>query len=124
MGQAMNEFLKPMLGKPSINGHYCAICGRPATNHHHVIQKGMGGVSKDINKRIPTIVLCGMGNVNGCHGLAHTGRLHFRFNGKWQYLLTKKSIGYSSALESTGWRDIRIPEDDELSWPKEDANAR
>jgi len=73
----MNAFLRRLLDKPSVIGSgRCAVCGRPSSNNHHVIQKGMGGVGRETEKRIPLIELCGNGNVSGCHGLAHSGILH------------------------------------------------
>ena len=71
------EFFEALLDKPSVpdNGR-CAICGRPAHDKHHVVQKGIGGVSDEIEARIPTMPLCGAGNASGCHGLMHARKLH------------------------------------------------
>ena len=70
-------FYERLLDKPSIvDTDFCAICGRPAIDKHHVIKKGMGGYSKETEKRIPQMRLCGFGNASGCHGLMHKGRLH------------------------------------------------
>lgn len=85
----INEFTAVMLDRPSIGGTRCAICGAPATNAHHVIQKGMGGTSYE--SRIPTIKLCGSG-VTGCHGLAHQKRLHIYWRDGWVYLITSRPI--------------------------------
>lgn len=88
-----NEWERGLLGKPSVCVDECAVCGRKATNHHHVIIKGMGGTSPEIEREIPTITLCGMGNASGCHGLAHKHKLHFGFDSRgWVYLYTKEPM--------------------------------
>lgn len=103
----MNELQKPLLDKPSIGGNYCAICHRPANNHHHVIQKGCGGLPKRVERRIPTIILCGDGNMSGCHKDAHDHRLHFRWRDGWEYLRTDAPTKYQDALEMDGWKRLR-----------------
>ena len=97
---------RPLLGKPSIYAPYCVVCGRPATNQHHVIIKGMGGMDKATERRVPTLTLCGMGNTSGCHGLAHQMRLHFRYRKGWECIITAEPCDYQTALESDGWRRI------------------
>lgn len=82
--------------------------------------------------RKPTITLCGFGNnrldADGapyCHGLAHEGRLHFRWSevrgldtslahfpapyegGHWEYLLLDEGCDYLTALGMDGWRRLR-----------------
>ena len=80
-----NEFRDNLLGKPSVisNGH-CAVCGRRGVHKHHVIPKGMGGVKRDLDKRIPLIELCPM-----CHADVHDRRtLHLYWSvalGGWCY---------------------------------------
>lgn len=74
------KFLRPLMGKPSLsNAHgQCCWCGRPATNHHHVVKRSAGTwVKQGITISKPTILLCGEGNASGCHGKAHQGLLHF-----------------------------------------------
>lgn len=76
------KFLRPLMGKPSLsNAHgQCCWCGRPATNHHHVVKRSSGTWVKDgITVSKPTILLCGNGNASGCHGKAHQGLLHFKW---------------------------------------------
>lgn len=76
------KFLRPLMGKPSLsNAHgQCCWCGRPATNHHHVVKRSSGTWVKDgITVSKPTILLCGEGNASGCHGKAHQGLLHFKW---------------------------------------------
>lgn len=74
---------RELLGLPSYVSQYCLCCGDIATNQHHVIQKGMGGRCKAIERLIPTVSLCGFGNASGCHGLAHSGGLRIWYDGEW-----------------------------------------
>ena len=97
----LNRLTLPLLGKPSLISRYCVVCGKPATNSHHVIIKGMGGSRH--SKRIPTVSLCGSGNTSGCHGLAHSMRLHFRYRDGWEYLLLDEPTDYQTALGMEGW---------------------
>ena len=70
-------FREALLGKPDVTlMPFCAICGRPAHDRHHVVQKGIGGASAEVDARIPLIRLCGSGNEDGCHGLLHAHVLH------------------------------------------------
>lgn len=74
-----NEFREQLLGKPSVIGTgRCAVCGRLATNRHHVVPKGMGGCSAEVEDRIPKIELCGSGTT-GCHGDVHAKLLHLHW---------------------------------------------
>ena len=98
----LNDLTAPMLGRPSLHSPYCVVCGKPATNQHHVVIKGMGGS----RRQIPTVSLCGMGNTSGCHGLAHAMRLHFRYRKGWECIITAEPCDYQTALESDGWRRI------------------
>lgn len=98
----LNDLTAPMLGRPSLHSPYCVVCGKPATNQHHVIIKGMGGS----RRQIPTVSLCGMGNTSGCHGLAHSMRLHFRYRKGWECIIMPEPCDYQTALESDGWRRI------------------
>ena len=75
MRNALSELL---LDKPSALSMRCVICGRPATDKHHVIQKGMGGVSKEMEKRIPKVSLC-----RSCHNRVHSKHLHFGWEGQF-----------------------------------------
>ena len=94
----LNETNKHLIGKPSLKSDYCVVCGARATNQHHVIQKGMGGSKA----KIPTVSLCGMGNTSGCHGKAHSGRLHFDYRDGWYYCETEP-CSYLEALETGEW---------------------
>ena len=89
---ALNRQQRELLDKPSIESDVCAVCGAKATNRHHVLIKGMGGLPKSIESRIPLIPLCGMGNTCGCHKLAHDYAIEFRYDerdGLWKWRKTK-----------------------------------
>lgn len=75
-----NALADSLLDKPSALSLSCVICGRPATDAHHVIQKGMGGVNKDMERRIPKVSLC-----RHCHNEVHAKRLHFAWRDGWVY---------------------------------------
>lgn len=78
---ALNRQREKLLGKPSLKSDECAVCGGRATNQHHVIPRGAGGTgSKELEALIPTVSLCGMGNVTGCHGAVHKGRIEFDYD--------------------------------------------
>lgn len=89
-------FYERLLDKPSIvDTDFCAICGSPAIDKHHVIKKGMGGYSKETEKRIPQMRLCGFGNASGCHGLMHKGRLHVYWDesmGGWVFWVSPEPM--------------------------------
>lgn len=118
--------LQPMMGKPSIKMHRCAICGQTwPLNQHHIVRRGAGkmydGHGLELEK--PTITLCGSGNTSGCHGLAHQNRLHFRWveskqpcdefgmpmirAGHWEYILCDEPTKYSKALRMRGWKRVK-----------------
>ena len=100
----LNDLTAQLLDKPSIYSPYCAVCGAVAGSKHHVIIKGMGG--SRLEKRIPTIALCGTDNRSGCHGLAHSMRLHFRFREWWECIITDEPCDYQTALGMEGWRAL------------------
>lgn len=51
------------------SGGVCEHCRtEPATNHHHVAGRGFAGCHHPLLLKH----LCGNGNVDGCHGLAHS----------------------------------------------------
>ena len=101
----LNNLNAHLLDKPSLVSDYCCVCGKPATNRHHVIIKGMGGTA--FKKRIPTVPLCGIGNTSGCHGLAHSGRLFFDYKQWWLYCLMDEPTDYQDALENGEWYRCR-----------------
>lgn len=103
----------PKLWWPLMLGHtvsqrYCVVCGRAyPLNQHHVVKRSQGQLYRGgrVVKK-PTLTLCGSGNTSGCHGKAHSGRLHFKYeDGEWLYLETEP-MKYQDALELEGWRPI------------------
>lgn len=73
-----------LFGKPNIATPNCCICGKPASNMHHVVPKGIGGGSKSatINWGFqsykvysPLFAVCGCGNTSGCHAKFHAGKI-------------------------------------------------
>lgn len=121
----LNELLLPMMGKPSISFDppRCAVCGKTwPLNNHHIVRRSAGVLIRDGREvRKPTVMLCGSGNTSGCHGMAHHGRLHFRWRdadgvndlgftawggGHWEYLLTEGPVKYQDALAMDGWRRL------------------
>lgn len=120
----VDAILLPMMGKPSIDNanHVCCICGKPATDKHHIVRRGAGKLVRDGREVAkPTVRLCGNGNAGGCHGKAHAGMLHFRWartssedtrtgnvlvGGHWEYLETEEPVKYQTALGMDGWRPL------------------
>lgn len=103
----------PLMGRPSVTLPYCPICGRTSPlEQHHPVRRGAGKLF-DANGR------------PYCHGLAHEGRLHFRWaefkgiddslghtpspweGGHWEYLLLDEGCDYLTALGMDGWRRMR-----------------
>lgn len=125
----VDAILLPMMGKPSIDNaaRVCCICGKPATDKHHIVRRGAGKLvlnGREVKK--PTVRLCGDGNASGCHCLAHANRLHFRWaetvcadkssgyittGGHWEYLLLVVPTKYQTALEMDGWKPVRSLDD-------------
>lgn len=103
----MNRYERDLLDHESVKSPLCVVCGRPATDSHHVVMKGAGGVTAALERRIPTLTLCGMGNASGCHGMAHRHMLHFRWRDGWEWLATDEPVKYGKAIEMGGWRPIR-----------------
>lgn len=140
----MPEMWHDLVNAPTIHAFRCVVCGRPLPNggdQHHIIPRSAGQYV-DARGRVftgrkrkpkgakdtPTVTLCGSGNASGCHGLAHSGRLHFRwvrmdhivannaFNGspftamggRLECLVTDEPIDRLEALATEeGWRRLR-----------------
>ena len=102
MGFAVNEYQKHLMDKPSIETEGCAICGRYQVERHHIVPRSQGGTNG------PTVTLCGWGNTGGCHGDAHSHKLHFRYENGWEYLQTKEPVKYELALMMKGWKSVEI----------------
>lgn len=103
---SLNSYEARLLDKPSVVGEWCAVCGAPATNRHHVVFKGMGGRSKAIEGRIPLVSLCGMGNTGGCHGLVHSRKLFMDWRDGWVYLLCDEPTKIDDAMRADGWKPL------------------
>ena len=116
-------FVEKLFDKPSCDlMPFCAICGAPAHDKHHLIQKGIGGVSKETEKRIPKMRLCGSGNTSGCHGAFHQLRLHIYWEDGirgeepgWVFMFTKEPMNHQrcwelnreSYLPVPGWLELK-----------------
>lgn len=102
----------PLMDAPDVITPYCAVCGR--TGHierHHMVKRSAGRLYRD-GFEVPKslITLCGHGNADGCHGKAHSGRLHFRWSeGALWYLMPPEPCGYLEAQDMDGWRRVRCP---------------
>lgn len=82
-------FGKPHVGARYVGARYertqdyCAVCGSPATNCHHIVSRGntlrMRLADGSLKVLRPSmIVLCGSG-VTGCHGKAHDRSLRIEW---------------------------------------------
>lgn len=104
-----NEYQAYLMQHPSPpDTGFCAICGRPATNLHHIVPRSQGGTAG------PVVRLCGSGTM-GHHGMAENKQIHFRFCqftndpevGQWEYFKWGKPISYEDALEHHyGWNAL------------------
>jgi hypothetical protein len=67
------------------DGERCTMCGRWLFSEvrrsiHHRLPKGMGGSAK-LENASNLVQLCGLGNADGCHGMAHSNPLWARKHG-------------------------------------------
>lgn len=104
----LDHDLWPLMEVEGCRQRFCCVCGRTyPLNQHHLVKRSAGTLfRKGIELEKPTITLCGSGNTSGCHGLAHSYRLHFRNDGELEYLVTNEPTKYSKALQMKGWRPI------------------
>lgn len=93
----MNLYFAALMDAPSLLPGRCAVCGDARVTKHHAVPRSQGGTNG------PQLHLCGSGTT-GCHGKAEDKRLHFRYEGAWQYLETLP-MKYEKALEAQGWQD-------------------
>lgn len=115
----------PLMDGVTIRSDRCAVCGRSPVQMHHVVKRSAGKLYRNgIEVPKPLLPLCGLGNSSGCHGLAHQGRLHFRWvesdagsegwylthvqGGHWEYLMTDAPVKYLDALKMDGWRTLDV----------------
>ncbi|MCI8469332.1 MAG: HNH endonuclease [Eggerthellaceae bacterium] len=96
----MNEYQRELMGRPAIEAPWCPFCGRPWSSRHHIVPRSQGGAKG------PTVTVCGMGNESGCHGLLHHHRLHLRWKGGWEWLMTDRAVKYEAALAMEGWQRL------------------
>lgn len=106
---------RPLMDGPSIRLDECAVCHRRGPlNQHHVVFRSQGDFYRDgVLVPKPTITLCGFGNNYSpqdryCHGMAHHHLLHFRYVGRWEFLITPEPTKYATALEMSGWMPIQL----------------
>lgn len=96
----MNLFESALMDKPSIEYPWCAFCGRPATQRHHIVYRSHGGTDG------PTVTVCGLGNASGRHGKLHSHILHLRYTDRWEYLETPEPVKEDRALFMDGWKPL------------------
>ena len=71
-------------GRYEATAERCVVCGRRATNCHHVVPRSVGMTFQRevpagrLMLRSPLFALCGSGTT-GCHGAFHSGRLKARW---------------------------------------------
>lgn len=124
------QYLRPMMEGETVRAPFCVVCGATwPLNQHHVIRRGAGNVYRGgVALPKPTLTLCGSGNAGGCHGLAHSQRLHFRWvktaqgsgsyygtrvsGGHWEWLRTDEPTDELAAQGvEDGWERIHKPSD-------------
>jgi len=89
-----SAYRQALLDKPSVLGMWCPVCGDWATDGHHAVHKGMGGVSKETERRIPILRLC-----HTCHMEHHGGLLHFQWDGQWKWFRSGQPMSDEGAWE-------------------------
>ena len=102
---------RDLMDAPSVETRVCAICGRAwPLNRHHMVPRSAGELYEGgAKRRKPTIMLCGSGNASGCHGLAHSHRLHFDYrDGALVYLITETPVKRLEALSEPGWHEVPL----------------
>lgn len=110
MKAGFGAFRDVLLDKPNvIDEPFCAICGRPARDKHHIIQKGMGGVTNEIDAHIPFMRLCGDGNGSGCHGKLHEKLLHIYWDGGYVFMFTAKPMDDMTCWERYRTAYLPVP---------------
>ena len=101
---------RDLMSAPNVETPCCAVCGRSwPLNRHHMVPRSAGNMYDGDGRRLekPTVVLCGSGNTGGCHGKAHSGRMHFRnTRGFLEVLELDEGCDRLTALEMEGWRRL------------------
>lgn len=95
-------------GYTVLDGEPCVVCGRPATNAHHVVPKSVRKVVSIGGRmlRSPLFALCGSGTT-GCHDGFHGGA---RYKVRWEW----DTEEYERAWWSGELLDRYGPHSDEL----------
>lgn len=100
-----------LMGAPSIEREdgLCPFCLRRATERHHIVPRSQGGEDG------PTVLVCGFGNADGCHGRLHGHTLHLDWDERngWTYKATRKPVKWCKARQMRGWRKVRT---EPLGW--------
>lgn len=119
----MNRYNAHNMRGPSLTPGWCAVCGLPHPEAHHIVPRSLGG------KDGPVVHLCGRGNNlrdalgnELHHGLAENHRMWLWYNdgtdgdiapacppgseGAWCYVTTTHPIGCFEALKLPGWRPL------------------
>ena len=95
MRAGMSAYRENLLEGHSVVGLWCPVCGGRATDGHHVVQKGMGGVSREHDREIPIVKLC-----HECHMAVHDRRLHLQWsNGRWLWFQSGQPMRDEHAWE-------------------------
>lgn len=110
----------------TVRKRYCCVCGmNNPLNQHHIVPRSRGNLVDPHGMELvkPTVTLCGNGNASGCHKLAHSGMLHFRWFpkdarnvfgdpmgmqglGRLHYLITDEPTDYVEAYGMDWWQPI------------------
>lgn len=120
-------YLRPLMEGDTVRTPYCVVCGKSAPlNQHHVVKRSAGKLYRNgVELPKPTLTLCGSGNVSGCHGDAHAGRLHFRWvtasvpigevysphpvttkGGHWEWIYTEPMKELKAQGLTEGWKPL------------------
>lgn len=91
----LSAYKANLMNGHSVVGMWCPICGDHATDGHHVVQKGMGGTSKEFERRIPIVKLC-----HRCHMDVHARRMHIQWaRGRWLWFRSSTPMRDDEAWE-------------------------
>lgn len=97
----MNAHDAKLMSAPSWETLLCPFCGKRFQSRHHIVYRSRGGENG------PTITVCGVDNVSGCHGLIHQGFLHLDFReGRWFFLRSREPCSIDTALQIIGWKAV------------------
>lgn len=96
-----------LVGAEDVKQKRCVVCGKTATNKHHVIERSEGSLLGGRKIHKPVVTLCGSGTT-GCHGKVHEGRLHLDWrNGEWEFLETEEVTSQKHAYKLDGWKPCK-----------------